>query len=50
VYLKLTGVINTFLQEKAAESTKQKYEKRKKTKLKEQEGMPQHQLYYQHMC
>jgi hypothetical protein len=32
-----------FLQEKAAEATKQKEEKRKEPKPEEHEGMPQHQ-------
>jgi hypothetical protein len=35
--------INDFLQEKAVEATKQKEEKRKKSKPEKQEGMPPHQ-------
>jgi hypothetical protein len=37
-----THNIRIFLQEKAAEATKQKEEKRKKPKPEEHEGMPQH--------
>jgi hypothetical protein len=38
-------IFEKFLQEKAVEATKQKEEKRKKTKPEEHEGMPQRRHY-----
>jgi hypothetical protein len=42
-YSILVLLLKKILQEKAMETTKQKEEKREKSKPEEQEGMPQHQ-------